>query len=93
MVYIYSPFCSLQNAVCFIILTYFVPVLFKFYLQAVLKLKKNNSGVKRLNAVAIVIRLMAGRSGVRITLEARNFYMFSETSIPVISRVKPLYSI
>ena len=38
---IYSPFFfSLQNAVCFIILTYLVPVLFSFYIQAVLKLKK-----------------------------------------------------
>jgi len=35
-----SPFCSLQNSVCFIILTYLVPVLFKFYIQDVLKLKK-----------------------------------------------------
>jgi len=30
---IYSPFLSLQNAVCFIILTYLVPVLFTFYIQ------------------------------------------------------------
>jgi len=37
---IYSPFIRLQNAVCFIILTYLVPVLFTFYLQGVLKLKK-----------------------------------------------------
>ena len=34
--------------VCFIILTYLVPTLFTFYIQAVLKLKKNNSGAKRL---------------------------------------------
>ena len=29
---IYSPLFSLQNAVCFIILTYLVPVLFTFYI-------------------------------------------------------------
>jgi len=37
---IYSPFFPIQNAVCFIILTYLVPVLFTFYIQDVLKLKK-----------------------------------------------------
>ena len=46
---IYSPCFSLQNAVCFIILTYLVHVLFTFYIQGVLKLKKNNSGAKRLS--------------------------------------------
>ena len=37
---LYSPFFSLQNAFCFIMLTSLVPVLLTFYIQGVLKLKK-----------------------------------------------------
>jgi len=35
-----SQIFTLQNAVCFINLTYLVPVLITFYIQGVLKLKK-----------------------------------------------------
>ena len=37
---VYTLRFFLQNAVCFIILTYLVPVLFTFYIQRVLNLKK-----------------------------------------------------
>ena len=48
---IYSSFFPLQNAVCFIILTYLVPALFTFYIQNVLN--KKNSGAKRLKSTDI----------------------------------------
>jgi hypothetical protein len=65
---IYSSFFSHQNAVCFIILTYLVPVLFAFYIQGVLKLK-NNSGAKRLkylfiNMLKYVFRVIRVSNGL-----------------------------
>jgi len=47
-------FFSLQKGLCFIILKYLVPILFIFYIQGVLKLKKNNSGAKRFNSVILL---------------------------------------
>ena len=58
---IHSPFFPLQNTVCFIILTYLVPVLITFYIQSVLKLKKNNSGAKRLILATCILRVKQNR--------------------------------
>jgi len=62
---IHSPFISLQNAVCFIILTYLDSVLFTFYIQGVLKLKKK-SGAKRLNFRANVSQMVLNEVNIAV---------------------------
>ena len=68
------PVFSLQNIVCFIILTYLVPVLFKFYIQSVLKLKKNNSGAERLTIIENYCGSVTTINGIFKNLLLKDFH-------------------
>jgi len=61
-------FFPLQNAPFSIILTCLIPVLFTFYIQGVLKLKKNNSSAKTL-------ALARARKIVGVDGSWRGFYL------------------
>jgi len=91
-----SPLFPLQNAVCFIILSYLVHVLFEFYIQGVLKLKKN-SGSKRLrhktmcvNSMAVSYRKYINNCPTRcktnqaIYYSASSLYTFRVSTTPII---------
>ena len=72
---LYSLFFSLQNAVCFIMLTCLVPVLFTFYIQCVLKLKKNNSGGKGLRQQDDVAQIRVISCYVNLSISSPNNFI------------------
>ena len=71
---LYSPFlfslkCSLFHNVCL------VPILFTFYIQGVLKLKKNNSGAKGYESQSVAAATIPHRIGQCIYSVLFTFYI------------------
>ena len=62
-------FFSLRNAICFIILTHLVSVLFTFYIHGVLKLKRNNSGAKRSTDFYNVLYTVSTQQYIRTVIQ------------------------